>query len=166
MTDPQAFDPTRQSLWRPLRLLQASMDADIARVYSEQQIDGLKPSYVMELLRLHAHGPMTIAELAESVQRTHSALSQKVAAMRKAGWVDTVVGDDARTRKVTLTDEARRVVGRLAAEWRATEAALADLETEIPYPLSQVVTDIERALERKSFHDRIAEKLAAEPEWG
>ncbi|MGW2688930.1 MarR family winged helix-turn-helix transcriptional regulator [Streptomyces sp. NPDC001414] len=163
MADPHTLDPTQQSLWRPLRLLQASMDADIAQVYSEQQIDGLKPSYVMELLRLHACGPMTIAELAESVQRTHSALSQKVAAMRTAGWVQTVVGDDARTKKVTLTDKARGVVDRLAAEWRATEAAVAELEAEIPYPLSQVVADIERALERRSFHDRIAEKLAEDP---
>lgn len=166
MADPHAPDPTQQSLWRPLRLLQASMDADIARIYSEQQVEGLKHSFVMELLRLHACGPMTIAELAESVQRTHSALSQKVAAMRTAGWVETVVGDDARTKKVTLTDKARRVVGRLAAEWRATEAALADLEAEIPYPLSQVATDIEQALERTSFHDRIAEKLAEDPTWG
>lgn len=166
MTDPHVLDPTQQSLWRPLRLLQASMDADIAQVYSEQQIDGLKPSYVMELLRLHACGPMTIAELAESVQRTHSALSQKVAAMRTGGWVQTLVGDDARTRKVTLTDKARGVVDRLAAEWRATEAAVAELEAEIPYPLSQIVTDIERALERRSFHDRIAEKLAEDPAWG
>ncbi|MGW7823621.1 MarR family winged helix-turn-helix transcriptional regulator [Streptomyces puniciscabiei] len=166
MADPHALDPTQQSRWRPLRLLQASMDADIAQVYSEQQIDGLKPSFVMELLRLHACGPMTIAELAESVQRTHSALSQKVAAMRTAGWVQTVVGDDARTKKVTLTDKAHRIVDRLAAEWRATEAAVADLEAEIPYPLSQVVADIERALERKSFHDRITEKLAEDPAWG
>lgn len=158
-------DPSQQSLWRPLRLLQASMDADIARIYREQRIDGLKPTFVMELLRLHAQGPMTIAELAESAGRTHSALSQKVTAMRKAGWVRTVVGDDARTRKVTLTRKARLVVGRLAAEWRATEAALADLEAEIPYALSQVVTDIEHALARKSFHDRIAGRLAADPEW-
>ncbi|MFE4519645.1 MarR family winged helix-turn-helix transcriptional regulator [Kitasatospora sp. NPDC056783] len=162
---PHPPDPTRQSLWRPLRLLQASMDADIAQVYAERRIDGLKPSYVMELLRLHADGPMTIAELAESVQRTHSALSQKVAAMREAGWVHTVVGDDARTRKVALTDRARGVVDRLAAEWRATEAAIADLEAEIPYPLSRVVTDIERALERRSFRDRIAGKLAQDPAW-
>jgi hypothetical protein len=27
------------------------------------------------------------------------------------------------------------------------------------------VTDIEAALRRKSFHDRIAEKLAADPDW-
>ncbi|MFI6731333.1 MarR family winged helix-turn-helix transcriptional regulator [Nonomuraea sp. NPDC050451] len=165
MADPHELDPSHQSLWRPLRLLQASMDADIARIYAEERIDGLKPSYVMELLRLHARGPMTITELAESVNRTHSALSQKVAAMREAGWVETVAGDDARSKKVTLTDNARAVIGRLAAEWRATEAALADLEAELPYPLSRAVTDIEQALERRSFHDRIAEKLAQDPEW-
>lgn len=160
-----ASDPTRESMWRPLRLLQASMDADIARIYAGKQIEGLKPSWVMELLRLHASGPMTITELAESVNRTHSALSQKVAAMREAGWVETVTGDDARSKQVTLTDRARAVVGRLAAEWRATEAAVAEIEAEIPYPLSRVVTDIEQALARRSFHDRIAEKLAEDPDW-
>ena len=165
MTGTNAPDPTEHSRWRPLRLLQAAMDADIARVYAEAQVRGLKPSFVMELLRLHARGPMTITELARSVQRTHSAVSQKVAAMRAAGWVRTTAGADARSKKVALTPKAARITGRLAAEWRATEAAVAEIETEIPYPLSQVVTDIEQALRRKSFHDRIAEKLASDPDW-
>jgi DNA-binding MarR family transcriptional regulator len=158
-------DPTEHSLWRPLRLLQSDLDDDIARVYAEAQIDGLKPSYVLELLRLNARGPMTITELAESVQRTHSGTSQKVAAMRAAGLVRTVAGPDARSKRVLLTARAKRIVGRLAAEWRATEASVAELEAEIPYPLSQVVRDIEQAMQRKSFHDRIAEKLAADPAW-
>jgi DNA-binding MarR family transcriptional regulator len=108
---------------------------------------------------------MTITELARSVQRTHSGTSQKVAAMRAAGWVRTSAGADARTKRVALTAKAARIVGLLAAEWRATEAATAEIEAEIPYPLSQVVTDIEAALRRKSFHDRIAEKLARDPAW-
>ena len=162
---PSTADPTEHSRWRPLRLLQAAMDDDIAAVYAEARIDGLKPSFVMELLRLHARGPMTITELARSVRRTHSATSQKVAAMRAAGWVRTTAGSDARSKRVALTAKATRVIGRLAAEWRATEAAVAEIEAEIPYPLSQVVTDIEQALRRRSFHDRIAEKLARDPEW-
>ena len=148
-----------------MRLLQDAIDADIARVYAEARIDGLKPSFVLELLRLHASGPMTITELARSVQRTHSGTSQKVAAMRAAVRTQPAAGTDARTKRVTLTAKATRIVGRLAAEWRATEAAVAEIEAEIPYPLSQVVTDIEQALRRKSFHDRIAEKLARDPEW-
>lgn len=158
-------DPTEQSVWRPLRLLLDVMDAEIARLYTEAGIEGLKPSYVMELLRLHSRGPMTITELAESVHRTHSAISQKVTAMRAAGLVRTAPGVDARSKKVTLTPKAKRIVDRLAAEWRATEAAVVEIEAEIPRPLSQVVTDIEAALERKSFHDRIADKLAADESW-
>jgi len=161
----QPADPAEHSRWRPLRQLQEAMDADIGRLYAEAQVTGLKPSFVMELICLHLRGPMTITELAESVQRTHSGTSQKVAAMRAAGLVRTTPGADARTKKVTLTVKARRITGRLAAEWRATEAALADLEAEIPYPLSRAVTDIEEALRRKSFHDRIAEKLADDPAW-
>jgi DNA-binding MarR family transcriptional regulator len=163
--DPAGADPTEQSRWRPWRLLQAGMDADIARLYAEARVTGLKPGFVMELLRLHARGPMTITELACSVQRSHSAISQKVAAMRAAGLVRTVTGPDARSKRVTLTARARRIAGLLAAEWRATEAAVAEIEAEIPYPLSRVVTDIEAALARRSFHDRIAEKLAADPAW-
>ena len=166
MTQDRSADPTeQQSTWRPLRLLLAAMDADIARIYAEAQITGLTPSMVMELLRLHARGPMTIRELADSVQKTHSATSQKVAAMRAAGLVRTTPGADARTRKITLTAKARRIIGQLAAEWRATDAAVAGLEDEIPYPLSRVVTDIEAALRRRSFHDRITEKLADDPDW-
>ena len=165
MTVERPADPTEQSLWRPMRLLQAAMDADIGEVYAAAHITGLKPSMVLELLRLHARGPMTITELAESVQRTHSATSQKVSAMRAAGLVRTTAGADARTRKITLTAKARRIIGKLAAEWRATEAALAELEKEIPYPLSQVAADIEAALQRKSFRDRIADKLATDPDW-
>ncbi len=165
MAEERVSDPTEQSVWRPLRLLQSAMNADIARLYAEEHIDGLKPSFVMELIRLHVRGPMTITELAESVQRTHSAMSQKVAAMRSAGLVRTVPGTDARSKKIMLTAKARRLVGKLAAEWRATEAAVTEIEAEIPYPLSQVVRDIEGALARKSFHDRIAEKLAADENW-
>jgi DNA-binding MarR family transcriptional regulator len=158
-------DPTEVSHWRPLRVLQAAMDADIARLYAEAHIDGLKPSFVMELIKLHLHGPMTITELAAAVQRTHSGTSQKVAEMRAAGLVRTAPGADARSKQVVLTAKSRRLVGKLAAEWRATEAAVAQIDAEIPYSLTRVTRDIEAALRRKSFHDRIAEKLADDPAW-
>jgi DNA-binding MarR family transcriptional regulator len=158
-------DPSEQSLWRPLRVLLDAMDAEIGRLYAEADIKGLKPSYVLELLRLHTRGPMTITELAESVERTHSAMSQKVAGMRAAGLVRTSPGADARSKTVRLTAKSTRIVGQLAAEWRATEAAIAEIEAEIPYPLSQIVTDVTAALEQKSLHDRIADKLAADDAW-
>jgi DNA-binding MarR family transcriptional regulator len=158
-------DPTLASCWRPLRLLQQEMDDELARVYAEAKVEGLKTNWVMELLRLHYGGPMTITELAESVQRTHSAMSQKVAAMRTAGWVRTTTGADARSKKVTLTAKATEIVGMLAAEWRATEAAIQEIEAELPFSIADYVAAVEAARRRKSFHDRIAEKLATDPAW-
>lgn len=155
-------DPTEKSLWRPVHTLLSDMDHEIARVYAERGIEDLKPTWVLEILRLQARGPMTIAELARSVGRTHSALSQKVAAMRAAGWVDTSPGRDARSKTVTLTPKAERAAALLTAEWRATEAALAELEAELPYPLTKVTEDIRSALSRRPFHTRIAAHLAAE----
>jgi DNA-binding MarR family transcriptional regulator len=166
MTDDQLFeDPTGASLWRPLHLLTAGVDASIAQVYTDAAIEGVKPTWVVELLRLYLLGPMTISELAESVNRTHSALSQKVAAMRAAGLVRTTPGPDARTKRVALTAKARRFAPRLAAEWRATEATLAELEAEIPYPISRAVADVQQALARKSFRDRVTERLREDPAW-
>jgi DNA-binding MarR family transcriptional regulator len=165
MNRSQENDPTEASRWRPLRLLQTAMDADIARIYAESDLGELKPSWSMELLRLQARGPMTITALAESVQRTHSAVSQKVSAMRAAGLVRTTAGPDARSKRVALTPKSRRLLRRLAAEWRATEDVVDEVEAEVPYPLSRAVADIEQALKRRSFHDRIAERLAQDPDW-
>jgi len=152
-------DPTTSSRWRPLHRLLAAMDDDIAQIYRDLGISDLKPTWVRELLRLEAHGPMTITELAESTQRTHSAMSQKVSAMQAAGFVRTRPGPDARSKRVTLTAKARRITGQLAAEWAAT----AELETEIPYPLSRAVADIQTALDHKTFRERILEHLDDAP---
>jgi DNA-binding MarR family transcriptional regulator len=158
-------DPTVQSRWRPLFRLLSDMDDEIARIYHENGIPDLKPSWVLEIIRLHLSGPMTIAELARSVGRTHSAMSQKVAAMRAAGWLVTTPGPDARSKKVTLAPKAEAIADKLAIEWRATEATIAELEDELPYPLSRAADDLARLLAARSFHDRIAARLAQHPAW-
>lgn len=156
-------DPTRANLLRPLKHALDAMDDDIARLYAERDISGVRPRFSMSLIRLHHLGPMTIRTLAAEVEVTHSAMSQTVAAMRRDGLVASSPGPDARTRLVTLTDEGRRLVPFLEAEWRATEAAVAELDRELPYALTRVVDDLHAALAERSFHDRILDHLE-EPE--
>jgi DNA-binding MarR family transcriptional regulator len=153
-------DPSEQGQWRPLRQLLDAMDADIARLYTERGITGVRPRFVAPLIRLGRRGGMTIRQLAESLDVTHSAMSQTVAALQRDGLVTTAAGADARTREVVLTDRARDLLPFLEAEWRATEHVVADLDAEIPYALSQVVRDLQAALARRSFHDRIADRIA------
>jgi DNA-binding MarR family transcriptional regulator len=156
-------DPSEQGHWRPLRQLLDAMDADIARLYTERGITGVRPRFVGPLIRLGRRGGMTIRQLTESLDVTHSAMSQTVAALQRAGLVTTAPGADARTREVVLTERARALLPFLEAEWRATEQVVVELEAEIPYALSQVVRDLETALVRRSFHDRIADKLGEPP---
>jgi DNA-binding MarR family transcriptional regulator len=153
-------DPTEESLWRPLRDLLDLMDDDIARLYAERGVHGVRPRFSKALIKLAHLGPLSIKELAQAVEVTHSAMSQTVAALRGHGLVRVRPGEDARTRTVELTDQGRGVVPFLEAEWRATEAAVAELEAEVPYPLTAVVRDLRTALARRSFHDRIIGHLA------
>jgi DNA-binding MarR family transcriptional regulator len=152
-------DPSEQSRWHHVFLLLDAMNADIARIYTERGITGVRPRFVGPLIRLGRRGGMTIRALADSLDVTHSAMSQTVAALQRDGLVTTVSGADARTREVVLTDRARELLPLLEAEWRATEEAVAELDAEVPYALSQVAHDLEAALARRSFHDRIADRL-------
>lgn len=135
------------------------MDADIGRLYAERGVTGVRPRFSMALIRLHHRGPMTVKELAEQIDVTHSAMSQTVTVMRREGLVTTSTGSDARTREVALTDEGRALVPFLEAEWRATERAWTELQAELPYALTQVVGDMTAALQRRSFLDRITHHL-------
>jgi len=152
-------DPTLRSALRPLKQLMIAMDAEIARLYAERGVAGVRPRFAMSLIRLRHRGPLTVKELAEQTDVTHSAMSQTLTAMRAEGLVETTPGLDARTRHVALTAKGRELVPFLEAEWRATEAAFAALEAELPYPLTRVVDDMAAALDRRSFLARIREHL-------
>jgi DNA-binding MarR family transcriptional regulator len=152
-------DPTLESGLRPLKQLLNAMDAQIARLYAERGVTGVRTRFTMSLIRLHHRGPLTVKELAEQTEVTHSAMSQTLTAMRAEGLVESTPGPDARTRRIALTAKGRALVPFLEAEWRATEAAFAALQAELPYPLTRVVDDMAAALERRPFLDRIREHL-------
>jgi len=152
-------DPTDESGWRPLHALLRKLDGDIARIYADRSISGFTPRQVRPLIKLSRQGPMTIRQLASALGVTHSAASQTAAALVKAGYVRLRAGADARTRSIGLTAKGKEVVPLLEAEWRATQEAISELESEIPYPLGQVVCDLESALGRRSFYERISERI-------
>ncbi|MEU7816953.1 MarR family transcriptional regulator [Pseudonocardia sp. NPDC049154] len=159
MTSP---DPTLESWLRPLKDLLDAMDAAIAQLYAERGVRGVRTRFSMALIRLHHLGPMPIKELAAQIDVTHSAMSQTVTEMRKEGLVETAPGADARTREVALTGKGRALVPFLEAEWRATEAAFAELDSALPYPMTRVIDDVAAALRERPFLDRIRAHLPDE----
>ncbi|GAA1177756.1 hypothetical protein GCM10009584_19110 [Ornithinimicrobium humiphilum] len=157
-------DPTRvpgrlDLLFATLR----GLDEAITTLYAERGESRVRQRFVWPMLRLAHEGPMTIVELARSLGLTHSAVSQTVASMRSAGLVTSkpATEGDRRTRRVGLTDAGRALVPLLEAEWRATEAAIRELDDELEHPLSLAAGDLVAALQRRPFLDRIAAHLDA-----
>ena len=159
MPDEPTLKDQLPSRWRPLFSVLGDLDRGIAAAYAELGIEGVRPRFSMALMFLDSAGPMTIRRLADECGVTHSAMSQSVAQMRTAGLVESAPGRDARSRLVTLTPSGRAVVPVLRAEWDATEAAIAELESELPYPPSQVAADLRQAVERRPFHERVLAHL-------
>jgi DNA-binding MarR family transcriptional regulator len=155
-------DPTEQNRWRPLWRVLRQIDDEISQVYVDAGIPGFRSRFTMPLVRLSRLGPMSIKALAAECGVTHSAMSQTVTAMRRAQLVESVPDPaDGRARLVDLTEQAHRIVTLGEAEWAATEAVLEELEAETPYPMSQVVRDLEAALERRGFSERLRAHLEA-----
>ena len=155
-------DVLDSSYYRPLRRLLDDMDGSIAGVYARAGRGRVRPRFAAPLLHLDRHGPSTVTALAQHMEVTHSAMSQTVAAMARAGLVELTMGSDARTRVAALTDEARAMLPFVRAEWRATEATVRELDAEVPYPLLRVVADLRVVLEKTSFEERLVSRLGKE----
>ncbi|MGW5676593.1 MarR family winged helix-turn-helix transcriptional regulator [Streptomyces sp. NPDC003860] len=146
--------------WQSLHRLLAHLDAEIEQIYRARGIEGVRPRFAYPLIRLAHTGPLTIRALASSLGRSHSAVSQTVAAMRKEGLVTSEPGPgDARTRLIDLTERGRALVPFLEAEWRATHATVAELDAEVPHALTGVVEELRSALERRPMQQRILDHL-------
>ena len=152
-------DPTTDGYWQPLREVQQLMEQGIVALYEQRGIEGVRPRFAYPLIRLAHTGPLTIKELAASLELTHSAVSQTVSALRAQGLVETAPGADARTRVVDLTDEGRDLVPFLEAEWRATEAAAAELDATLPVSLAELTAAMRERLADRPFLDRILDHL-------
>lgn len=144
-----------RSRFSPVASLLREIEEAIAALYGEHRVAGVRPRFSMALIGLADYGAMTIGDLARFAGVTHAAMSQSVRAMKTAGLVETRAGKDARSVMVGLSPEGRAAVPFLEAEWDATEAMLAELESELPYQLTTVVADIRVRLEREPLRDRL-----------
>ncbi len=141
-----------------LRHVLELLDGDVAKVYVDLGVPEYRPRFSPIVRTLVAQGPLSVRDLATAVGVTHSAASQTVAQLTKAGFATQQPDDtDARRRIVHLTDRARDLLPVIEAEWKATTAAMAELDAELSAPLDKVLTEIIAATEHRPFRTRIAD---------
>ena len=161
VAQPTPGDPSLVGLGTLLRHVLDEMDGDIASVLSDLGTSGYRPRFSPVVRALVALGPVPISDLARAIGVTHSAASQTVAQMASRGFVALEPGEDARLRVVHLTAKARDLLPKIEAEWAATASAAAEMDTELPFPLAELVPAIAAALQRRSFRERVLDSAWA-----
>jgi DNA-binding MarR family transcriptional regulator len=149
--------PDREALGTLLRHVLELLDGDVAALYADLDLPDYRPRYSPLVRALLADGPLAIRDLAARVGVTHSAASQTVAQMGRAGLITLRPGADARHRIVTLTERARSLRPVIEAEWAATTAAMRQLDAELPVPLADELSAVLAALGRRRLRDRITD---------
>lgn len=153
-----------QNIGSLLNALLDRLDADIQAIY---RADGLnyRPRYTPVMRVLDTHGPSSIRQISRLAPLTHSAVSQTVVQMVRAGLVLTRRGTDGRERVVELTSEGESLMPRLKAHWAATSRAVRQISEEIGIPLEEMLGRALDALSRRNLQERVA-ALAGSPDEG
>lgn len=149
----------RDAVGTLLRHVLEQLDGDVAAIGRDLGLTDYRPRYSPVVRALVAGGPLPIRAIAEAVGVTHSAASQTVAQMARAGLVTLEAGKDARQRIVRLTPKAHALLPTIETEWAATVAALRGLDAELPMPLEDLLSEVAAALDRRPFRDRVADHL-------
>lgn len=137
------------------------LEGDVAKFDADLGLADYRPRFSPVVRALVALGPSPIRDLARAISVTHSAASQTVAQMSRSGLVTLEPGADARQRIVRLTARAEDMLPTIEAEWAVTEAAVRELEAELPFPLSDTLAAILRAVQRRSLRQRLHDAAMA-----
>jgi DNA-binding MarR family transcriptional regulator len=157
MAEPRTGAGPLVGLGTLLRHLLDEMDDDIATVLADLDMPGYRGRFSAIVRALVTLGPVPIRDIAQAIAVTHSAASQTIAEMAKRGFVVLKQGEDARQRVVHLTGKTRALLPKIEAEWAATASAAAEMDAELPFPLTELIPAIAAALQRRGFRQRIVE---------
>jgi MarR family transcriptional regulator, organic hydroperoxide resistance regulator len=142
-----------------LRELTALLDGDVEQLYARQGED-FRARFYPYVRHLLFHDTAQIGELAKAAGVTQPAATQTIHEMQRRGLVKILTGSDRRARDIALSAKGRAVVGRLQPLWAAIHAAADDLDGELPFALSSLLTQAITSLRARSFATRVDQHLS------
>lgn len=107
------------------------------------------------VLRAIQAGARTVTEITARTHLTQGAISQTVGHMESDGVISRHRVEDGRKNSIRLTPQGGELLATLNEHWRATFAAIEELEEEIGHPLRRALEDAAKALERQGFAQRL-----------
>ncbi len=137
--------------------------AEVNKVYQQEGIT-FDASWFPVFLLLSERSRISLRDIADTLQVSHSAVSQLVGNLKRQQLVETEVSEkDARSQLVKLSVQGNDVLLRITPIWDAISAAFAALvhEEASIAALFEGITAMERACAGRALADRITDRMAA-----
>ncbi len=144
-----------------LRRISEYFIAEVNKVYHEQGIV-FDASWFPVFYLLSKKHPVSIKEISNLLQVSHSAISQLVGNLKKRQLVEIEVsGKDARRHLVKLSPGGQELLQQITPIWEAISTAFVQLQHQHTAigSLFPGITSVERAFSEKALSDRIKESL-------
>jgi len=131
---------------------------DANRICKEHKIE-FDASWFPVFYILSRKKEISIKEISDSLNVSHSAISQLINNLQQKGLIKSVVSKkDARHKAVTFTAKGDKLVQKIQPVWNALEKAmneLAESSGSSSKKILKALTGIESGLKQKSFFDRV-----------
>ena len=141
-----------------LKRLGDTFIGDVNRIYKNHKIS-FDASWFPVFYILSRKKEISIKEISDSLNVSHSAISQLINNLQQKGLIKSVVSKkDARHKAVTFTAKGDKLVQKIQPVWNALEKAmneLAESSGSSSKKILKALTGIESGLKQKSFFDRV-----------
>ena len=124
------------------------------RVITHMYDGALRPSGLLStqlplLVTLMVTGSASITELAEKLLIDRTTVTRNLRPLQVQGLIDITLGEDRRTRNITLTDRGRNAVAKAMPLWEMTQARVAqELGPELSLQLHEILSAVQSLAHR------------------
>ena len=144
-----------------LRRLSEYFISEVNKVYEQTGIP-FDASWFPVFYLLSRHQPLSLTQISEELEVSHSAVSQLVTSLKKKGWIATKASkEDARKQEVMFTKKGQALLAQLEPVWKAVSQAMETLAAEHAdsQRILAGIASLEASLDVRSLSERVSEVL-------
>jgi len=144
-----------------LRRISESFLADVNAVYKKHQIH-FDAAWFPVFYMLSQKESLTIRDISEELEVSHSAASQLISKLQEKGLIKTNADkEDGRKKVVSFTPKGQKLLKQVEPVWTALQTAMEELLQQAEYTahLMEAISQTETALREQSIFNRIEKHL-------
>jgi DNA-binding MarR family transcriptional regulator len=133
---------------------------DVNKIYKSQRIQ-FEAAWFPLFYILAEKGEVSIKEISDALNVSHSAISQMIASLQQKGLIKSVVSkNDARHKAITFTAKGQKLLAKIQPIWLGLQKTMEQLTHENTQSkrILDALTAMENDLQKESIFERV-EKL-------